>query len=70
MWWTLFLSTPKASGRPIDEVMAAGAAAVPAGRFGTAAEFGSVCAFLCSVHAGYLAGQNLLVDGGNYPGTF
>ncbi len=60
----------KASGRPIDEVMAAGAAAVPAGRFGTAAEFGSVCAFLCSVHAGYLAGQNVLVDGGNYPGTF
>jgi len=60
----------KASGRSIDEALAAGAAAVPAGRFGTPAEFGAVCAFLCSVHAGYIAGQNVLVDGGNYPGTF
>jgi len=60
----------KATGKPLAEVMAAGAAAVPAGRFGVAAEFGAVCAFLCSVHAGYIAGQNVLVDGGNYPGTF
>lgn len=60
----------KAQGRTIDEVLAAGATAVPAGRFGTAEEFGAVCAFLCSVHAGYIAGQNVLVDGGNYPGTF
>ena len=60
----------KASGKPIDEVLAAGAAAVPAGRFGTPAEFGALCAYLCSVHAGYIAGQNLLIDGGNYPGTF
>ena len=60
----------QAQGRTIDEVLAAGAAAVPAGRFGTAEEFGAVCAFLCSVHAGYIAGQNVLVDGGNYPGTF
>ena len=45
-------------------------AAIPAGRFGSAAEFGACCAFLCSVHAGYVAGQNLLVDGGNFPGTF
>ena len=60
----------KASGRSIDEVLAAGAAAVPAGRFGTPAEFGALCAYLCSVHAGYIAGQNLLIDGGNYPGTF
>ncbi|MFO1284870.1 MAG: SDR family oxidoreductase [Burkholderiales bacterium] len=60
----------KAQGRTIDEVMAAGAAAVPAGRFGTPEEFGAVCAFLCSAQAGYIAGQNILVDGGNYPGTF
>ena len=33
-------------------------------------EFGAVCAFLCSVHAGYITGQNLLMDGGAYPGTF
>ncbi|CAG1011303.1 3-oxoacyl-[acyl-carrier protein] reductase [Rhizobiaceae bacterium] len=60
----------KSSGRSIDEALAAGAAAVPAGRFGTPAEFGAVCAFLCSAHAGYIAGQNVLVDGGNFPGTF
>ena len=60
----------KASAKPIDEVLAAGAAAVPAGRFGTPAEFGALCAYLCSVQAGYIAGQNLLIDGGNYPGTF
>ncbi|MFG6439270.1 SDR family oxidoreductase [Roseateles sp. LKC17W] len=45
-------------------------AAIPAQRFGTAAEFGAVCAMLCSVHAGYLTGQNILLDGGSYPGTF
>ena len=50
--------------------MAAGAAAIPAGRFGNRDEFGAVCAFLCSVHAGYIVGQNILQDGGNYPGTF
>lgn len=43
---------------------------VPAGRFGTAEEFGQICAFLCSVHAGYLTGQNFLVDGGLKPTTF
>ena len=43
---------------------------VPARRFGTPEEFGAVCAFLCSVHAAYLTGQNILLDGGAYPGTF
>ena len=42
---------------------------IPAQRFGSAEEFGAVCAFLCSVHAGYLNGQNILLDGGAYPGT-
>jgi 3-oxoacyl-[acyl-carrier protein] reductase len=41
---------------------------VPAKRFGTPAEFGAVCAFLCSAHAGYITGQNILLDGGQYPG--
>jgi len=45
-------------------------AAVPAARFGTPAEFGALCAFLCSAHAGYIVGQNLLIDGGSFPGTF
>jgi 3-oxoacyl-[acyl-carrier protein] reductase len=44
-------------------------AAVPAGRFGSAEEFGSVVAFLCSAHAGYITGQNVLIDGGGYPGS-
>lgn len=45
-------------------------AEVPAGRFGTPEEFGQVCAFLCSVHAGYMTGQNILVDGGLKPTAF
>lgn len=56
-------------GRPVEEVAAERAAANPAGRFGTAAEFGALCAFLCSVQAGYITGQNILIDGGAYPGT-
>ncbi len=56
--------------QPLDEVAARRRAAIPAGRFGTADEFGAACAFLCSVHAGYITGQNLLIDGGAYPGTF
>jgi 3-oxoacyl-[acyl-carrier protein] reductase len=59
-----------ASGKSFEEEMAAGAKAHPAGRFGTAEEFGAACAFLCSVHAGYITGQNLLMDGGQYPGTY
>ena len=43
---------------------------IPAGRPGTPAEFGAACAFLCSMQAGYITGQNLLIDGGAYPGTF
>ena len=60
----------QAQGKTYDEVFAAGMAAVPAGRYGTPAEFGALCAYLCSSHAGFVVGQNLLIDGGNYPGTF
>ncbi len=60
----------RASGKSIDEVFAARRRQIPAQRFGNPAEFGAVCAFLCSVHAGYMTGQNVLLDGGNYPGTF
>lgn len=56
-------------GKSVDEVTKARAAGNPAKRFGTAEEFGAACAFLCSVHAGYITGQNLLMDGGHYPGT-
>jgi len=58
------------TGQSLDAVMAKRAAAIPAQRFGTADEFGAVCAFLCSLQAGYLTGQNILLDGGAYPGTF
>jgi 3-oxoacyl-[acyl-carrier protein] reductase len=58
------------TGKSIDDVRAQRAGGVPAKRFGNAEEFGAYCAFICSVHAGYLTGQNLLLDGGAYPGTF
>jgi 3-oxoacyl-[acyl-carrier protein] reductase len=58
------------TGKSIDEVFEARRLQIPAQRFGNPAEFGAVCAFLCSVHAGYMTGQNVLLDGGNYPGTF
>ena len=58
------------AGRSFEEEYAAAAKAHPAGRFGTAEEFGMMCAFLCSVHAGYMTGQNVLIDGGAYPGTY
>lgn len=48
----------------IEEVRARRKAEIPAGRYGSAAEFGAACAFLCSVHAGYIVGQNILLDGG------
>ncbi len=53
----------------LGEAMAANHATIPAGRFGTPEEFGAVCAFLCSQQAGYLTAQNILLDGGAYPGT-
>jgi 3-oxoacyl-[acyl-carrier protein] reductase len=43
---------------------------IPAKRFGTAAEFGQACAFLCSVHASYITAQNVVIDGGRFPGAF
>ena len=58
------------SGKSYEEEFQAGAKMNPAGRFGTPEEFGAACAFLCSVHASYITGQNLLMDGGQYPGTY
>jgi 3-oxoacyl-[acyl-carrier protein] reductase len=49
---------------PVDQFGAARRAEVPAGRFGTAEEFGQACAFLCSAQAGFIVGHNLLIDGG------
>jgi 3-oxoacyl-[acyl-carrier protein] reductase len=52
------------------EAAARAMAAIPAKRFGAPAEFGQTCAFLCSVHAGFITGQNILLDGGAYPAAF
>jgi len=59
----------KKSGKSEAEIAETLANAIPARRFGTPHEFGELCAFLCSVQAGYITGQNLLIDGGNFPGT-
>jgi len=60
----------KKTGKSMDELMDARRKTIPAQRLGTADEFGAICAFLCSMHAGYITGQNVLTDGGAYPGTY
>ena len=60
----------KATGKSVEELRKARTEANPAGRFGTIEEFGAACAYLCSAQAGFVTGQNLLLDGGAYPGTF
>ena len=60
----------KATGKSVEELRKAQMSANPAGRFGIPAEFGAACAFLCSAQAGYIVGQNVLIDGGAFPGTF
>ncbi len=54
----------KAQGISVEDARTAREATIPAGRYGTAEEFGAACAFLCSRHAGFIVGQNLLLDGG------
>ena len=56
--------------RSFDQIWNARVATNPAGRFGQPAELGAYCAFLCSTNAGFVTGQNLLIDGGSYPGTY
>jgi 3-oxoacyl-[acyl-carrier protein] reductase len=58
------------AGKSYEDVRRARMEANPAGRFGTIEEFGDACAYLCSAQAGFITGQNLLLDGGAYPGTF
>ncbi len=63
-------SYAKKLGVSADQVREQQMQASPAGRFGDPAEFGAMCAFLCSSQAGFMTGQNVLLDGGAYPGTF
>ena len=60
----------KEQGKTVEEVKQALEKAVPAGRFGNAEEFGQCCAYLCSAQASYITAQNVLIDGGMYPGTY
>lgn len=60
----------ESSGRAYDDIWASRAAGNPAGRFGRPEEIGAYFAFLVSAHAGFITGQNLLIDGGEYPGTY
>ena len=59
----------KKLGKTVAELTKARSEANPAKRFGSIEEFGAACAFLCSAHAGFITGQNLLMDGGLFPGT-
>ena len=60
----------KKLGKTAEELAKARMDANPARRFGTVEEFGDACAFLCGAQAGYIVGQNVLLDGGAFPGTF
>jgi 3-oxoacyl-[acyl-carrier protein] reductase len=62
--------TAELKGKSVTQVAADRIATIPAKRFGDPAEFGAACAFLCSAQAGYITGQNLLIDGGLFPGAF
>jgi 3-oxoacyl-[acyl-carrier protein] reductase len=67
---TTHASAAAKAGKALEDIRAAQQAQIPAQRFGTPQEFGAICAFLCSVQGGYLNGQNILPDGGLYPGTY
>jgi 3-oxoacyl-[acyl-carrier protein] reductase len=60
----------KTRGVSYDEAKTMRVNSIPARRFGETAEFGDACAFLCSAQAGFLTGQNIMLDGGAFPGAF
>jgi len=62
-------SAAERAGSTFEKAWEARRLANPAKRFGTVEEFGAACAYLCSLQAGFITGQNLLLDGGSYPGT-
>jgi 3-oxoacyl-[acyl-carrier protein] reductase len=68
--WTNLRKGAEAAGVPVEDFAAERARATPPGRFGRPEEFGATCAFLCSIHAGYMTGQNVLLDGGAFNSTF
>lgn len=64
------MARARAAGQPFEQVWEARSNAIPAGRFGDPSEFGELCAYICSAQAAYITGQNFLIDGGAYPGTY
>jgi len=58
------------SGKTFEQLWEERSRSSPAGRYGNPEEMGALCAFMCSTHAGYITGQNILIDGGSYPGTY
>ena len=67
---TTLAGAAKKQGVDVSVIAEARRQTIPAKRFGTPEEFGAICAFLCSVHGAYITGQNVLADGGAYPGTY
>ena len=67
---TTLAGAAKKQGVDVAVVAEARRQSIPARRFGRPEEFGAICAFLCSVHGAYITGQNVLADGGAYPGTY
>lgn len=67
---TTLAATAAKQGTSIEAVRQLQQSCIPARRYGTPQEFGAICAFLCSQQAGYINGQNILADGGAFPGTF
>jgi 3-oxoacyl-[acyl-carrier protein] reductase len=67
---TTMAAASQKTGKSIEELRDTRRKLIPAQRFGDPDEFGAACAFLCSQHASYITGQNLLTDGGAYPGTY
>ena len=65
-----FVHLAEKAGVSVEEMRTRRAKTIPAERFGSADEFGAMCAFMCSAQAGFMVGQNILLDGGQYPGTF
>jgi 3-oxoacyl-[acyl-carrier protein] reductase len=63
-------SMARQTGKTFDQVAQERMKNIPAARFGNPEEFGQLCAYICSAHTGYITGQNFLIDGGAYPGTF
>lgn len=63
-------ATRQRTGQSMEEVVRERLDKTPAGRFGDPRELGDACAYFCAAQAGYITGQNLVIDGGSYPGTF